>query len=314
MVENKNHEGLTDKFARLQTEGRGHVSVALEVFRDIFFPDPPLPPKPTQLKIFAAGLPRSGTGSLAVALKTLGYSPCHGPGTFELSPIFEEHYAGLASNKDIIRHQEQLGFDAQGFDQLGWKLWKEAAEIPDVKIILTEHPRGAEGWAESWSSFVPDHIHHFSQRPFSFMQSMVQMMTLQREFLSYISGMARKYSTPNSNPRDSLFLFPGTGLMPSYEGHKAAVMEAVPAERLLVFKPTQGWAPLCEFLGVEPSACPTNREYPGMTDRQLMMTMSNVAQAFIWIWPLGVLAAIFPIVIILRRIFPSRNLPKKKIS
>ena len=314
MVEIKAHEGLTDKFARLQTEGRGHVSVALEVFRDIFFPDPPLPPKPTQLKIFAAGLPRSGTGSLAVALKTLGYSPCHGPGTFELSPIFEEHYAGLASNKDIIRHQEQLGFDAQGFDQLGWKLWKEAAEIPDVKIILTEHPRGAEGWAESWSSFVPDHIHHFSQRPFSFMQSMVQMMTLQREFLSYISGMARKYSTPNSNPRDSLFLFPGTALMPSYEGHKAAVMEAVPAERLLVFKPTQGWAPLCEFLGVEPSACPTDREYPGMTDRQLMMTMSNVAQAFTWIWPLGVLAAVSPIALIVRRILSSRTMSKKKNS
>ena len=91
-------------------------------------------------------------------------------------------------------------------------------------------------------------------------------------------------------------------------------MEAVPAERLLVFKPTQGWAPLCEFLGVEPSDCPTDREYPGMTDRQLMMTMSNVAQAFTWIWPLGVLAAVSPIALIVRRILSSRTMSKKKNS
>jgi hypothetical protein len=34
-----------------------------------------------------------------------------------------------------------------------------------------------------------------------------------------------------------------------FEGHNKRVLETVPADRLLVFNVTQGWAPLCKFLG-----------------------------------------------------------------
>lgn len=36
----------------------------------------------------------------------------------------------------------------------------------------------------------------------------------------------------------------------AYERHNAAVREGVPAERLLEWKATEGWGPLCERLGV----------------------------------------------------------------
>jgi hypothetical protein len=35
-----------------------------------------------------------------------------------------------------------------------------------------------------------------------------------------------------------------------YEAHNQAVRRAVPPEKLLVFNPRDGWAPLCGFLGV----------------------------------------------------------------
>jgi hypothetical protein len=36
-----------------------------------------------------------------------------------------------------------------------------------------------------------------------------------------------------------------------YEAHNAEVRATVPAERLLEFEVTQGWEPLCAFLGVD---------------------------------------------------------------
>ena len=48
-------------------------------------------------------------------------------------------------------------------------------------------------------------------------------------------------------------------LKKSYLQHNALVERLVPAERLLFFKPRDGWAPLCEFLGKE---VPMGVEYP----------------------------------------------------
>lgn len=102
----------------------------------------------------------------------------------ELESILAKHYAGQATNSDIIQNTlDEHGYDVLGLDQLGWKLYKEDVLSEDeVKIILTEHPGGGIAWAESWSSFVPDHIYYFSHLPFSFIGSLQQVMKLQKEF------------------------------------------------------------------------------------------------------------------------------------
>uniref|UniRef100_A0A7S1ZXN2 Sulfotransferase domain-containing protein n=1 Tax=Ditylum brightwellii TaxID=49249 RepID=A0A7S1ZXN2_9STRA len=273
---------LSEKITRMQQEGKSHTAISFAVIKGIFFPTTSSeeelqasPQKQTKLKVFAAGLPRSGTGSLAVALEELGYNPCHGPCSFELASVLAEHYAGLSTNVDIIRAQEEKGYDAQGLDQLGWKLFKEAAAKTDVKVILTEHPRGGKAWAESWSSFVPDHIYYFSQRPFRFMDSMVQTMKLNREALMYLNG--------TDDPKDPSFSFPATELSASYERHNGEVKKIVPADRLLVFNPTQGWDPICHFLEVK--KCPVI-DFPHMTDRHMMMSISKAAMIMTWVWPL----------------------------
>jgi len=40
-------------------------------------------------------------------------------------------------------------------------------------------------------------------------------------------------------------------LISVYNAHNARVRETIPAERLLVYHVSDGWGPLCEFLGVD---------------------------------------------------------------
>jgi len=49
-----------------------------------------------------------------------------------------------------------------------------------------------------------------------------------------------------------------------YNRHIEEVRTLVPAESLLVFSAEQGWAPLCEFLGVNIP----QTEFPNVNDRQ----------------------------------------------
>lgn len=172
----------------------------------------------------------------------------------ELESILAKHYTGQTTNSDIIQNTlDEHGYDVLGLDQLGWKLYKEDVLSEDeVKIILTEHPGGGIAWAESWSSFVPDHIYYFSHLPFSFIGSLQQVMKLQKEFLLYISSLASNESNGNSrssntsdDPRHPTFMFPATNLAMAYEKHNEAVKKKFRNhdkknnnDRLLVFNPT----------------------------------------------------------------------------
>ena len=306
---------LTERFAEYQMDpNMGPVEVTLRIFRDMFFPpnaqqiqqqDQQQPRR--QLRVFGAGLPRSGTGSLAVALSKLGYRPIHGAGTIELAPILDRHYKydkyeeHYASNLDIIDWQEDHGYDAQGLDQLGWKLYKEVADhYPDVKIILTVHPRGAQAWSESFTSCIPRATYWFQKYPFKFSASWQTLMILWEEIHGYISG--------GKTSEDSIFEYPGHGLANYYEQHNQRVIEYVPSERLLVFDPSDGWEPLCEFLEISEESCPKT-PYPNMTLRNTIIVLSKVTQAIVLIWCPGIPMLI---VLILLVVYKKRRRRKQK--
>lgn len=50
----------------------------------------------------------------------------------------------------------------------------------------------------------------------------------------------------------------------AFEAHTAAVRATIPASQLLVYQAKEGWAPLCEFLGVPVPAT----EYPRSNGRE----------------------------------------------
>jgi hypothetical protein len=87
--------------------------------------------------------------------------------------------------------------------------------------------------------------------------------------------------------------------------HNHAVRRRVPPERLLVFDVREGWAPLCDFLGVEVPDGPFPRlnEARQMRRRLLgLVAISAVAPA------LAVLAGVAATVFLVRRVARSRHL------
>jgi Sulfotransferase domain len=68
----------------------------------------------------------------------------------------------------------------------------------------------------------------------------------------------------------------------TYIHHNDHIRRVVPKDRLIEFEPSQGWGPLCGFLGRPVPSCP----YPRLNDTKRMqrfMFWSHFVGAFLWI-------------------------------
>ena len=103
------------------------------------------------LKIIGAGMGRTGTASLKVALEALGVGRCYHMTEVLKHPGFIEDWIGAAAGKaDWDRIFS--GYSAT-VDNPGCNYWKElAAHYPDAKVILTV--RDASDWFESTSETI----------------------------------------------------------------------------------------------------------------------------------------------------------------
>lgn len=186
------------------------------------------------MKIICAGLSKTGTKSLAKALRILGY----------VVHDYEEHlmwhmdeyiqafngnmpdFNAMYSQVDAVTASPSCGF------------WKELAQtFPDAKVVLTERD-STEMWVESVLS---------------------TLTVLDREFSSLHNKLAFAL-TPTGRKRQAIQelivskIYPAQdseGLADIYLQHNAKVKAAIPRDRLLVYNVKQGWQPLCEFLGVQ---------------------------------------------------------------
>jgi hypothetical protein len=124
------------------------------------------------------------------------------------------------------------------------------AAYPDAKVLLTLHPRGAEAWYDSTIDTI-----YFTENVWQF------------KVLEWLTPFGRKFGDMSSKLVWGRTL---AGVMDDrakaiarYNAYTEEVKAAVPPEKLLVFKVTDGWAPLCDFLGV---AHP-NEPFPNLNDR-----------------------------------------------
>lgn len=177
------------------------------------------------LKVIGAGLGRTGTMSLKLALEQLGLGRCHHMMEVFAAPqtIDTWRRAGLGEKTDwpALLDGFSCAVDwpsAEFYDQL-------AAVWPDAKVILTT--RDPDSWFRSTQATIfadPD----FKGAPPGF-----------REMISAIIGA--KFDGRLSD-RDHCIAI--------YEQHNARVRATIPADRLLEYQAGQGWQPLCDFLGL----------------------------------------------------------------
>jgi hypothetical protein len=183
------------------------------------------------LAVIGAGFGRTGTLSFKIALEMLELAPCY----HMVEVLQHEGHAQLwhqAADAPVPDWRMLHGYQAA----VDWPVcyfWRElAASFPQAKIVLTL--RDSQRWYQS----VYETIYQWMRRPVSEQMSpiaraqhvMATDLILQRTFGGRFEDRAHAIAV--------------------YECHNERVQRSLPAERLLVYEVSQGWAPLCNFLGL----------------------------------------------------------------
>lgn len=184
------------------------------------------------LKVIGAGLGRTGTMSLKLALEHIKFGPC-----YHMSEVMAGARRNLPLWLDVIAGKPAWDTIFDGFastvDYPTANYWRELVEhFPEAKVILTV--RDPNAWFDSVSQtiFSPEHRAAFGTAPIStFMQGAVT-----RDFGDRIDDRA--------------------WMVDYFARRNEEIIAALPRERLLVLPVGAGWEPLCTFLGVDVPAEP----------------------------------------------------------
>ena len=190
-----------------------------------------------KMKVICAGLSKTGTKSLARALRILGYRIYDFP---EHMDLHLDEWIDICCGDGKLADFASMYADVDGVTDLPAAFWFEEilACFPEAKVIL--NVRGnADVWVQSWSK----HLH--MTRDLGFLSKLAYLFCSKpRKLLDYYN--AEDTAVYGSVNPDSQYLF-----KKKYNEHNERVKAVVPASKLLVFNVKQGWAPLCNFLGVE---------------------------------------------------------------
>ena len=182
------------------------------------------------LRVIGAGLGRTGTMSLKLALERLLGAPCYHMVEVFPRPAHFARWTAAARGEPVDWRALLDGF-AAAVDWPSAAFWEELAEaFPDAPIVLST--RDAESWWRSASATIFD-----ASRP--------PPPPAMREMLDALFG--RRF-TPAIHDRERAIA--------AYEAHNARVRATAPRGRLVEWRPGDGWGPLCHALGLAEPAEP----------------------------------------------------------
>lgn len=221
------------------------------------------------MKVIGAGLPRTATLTQKVALETLGFGPCYHMVNIlqdlDLVPAWRELFEGGKDWSSVFD-----GYPAT-VDWPGSFFHEELVDAyPDAKVLLSV--RDGAAWERSmgntiWGVIYGDNLMHDLSSARSRVDSkwrdymqMVQQMWESSGLMTEMEGA-------------------GSGAMAkAMEAYNEKVKRTVPADRLLVWNPADGWEPLCEFLEapVPETPLPHTNESKEFGDRIIDAAMASL--------------------------------------
>jgi hypothetical protein len=179
------------------------------------------------LRVVGAGLGRTGTHSLKLALEQLFGAPCYHMHEVLEHPAHVPLWQHAVDTGEGPWDQIFEGY-AAAVDWPVASFYREvAAAYPDALVLLST--RDADGW---WKSAHAT-IFNISQ-----LQSAPEM----QDMLKMVGDMMASRFTGNLENE--------TAAKVAYERHNAEVRASVPRERLVEWQPGDGWKPICDALGV----------------------------------------------------------------
>jgi hypothetical protein len=186
------------------------------------------------LRVVGAGVGRTGTASLKLALERLLGAPCYH--AYELTtnhldhvPLWHEAVRGREPDWDDIYR----GYAAT-VDWPGASFWRELHEAyPDSLVLLSTRGTTSE-WFRSADATIIEFTRRMDER------EVAKWTPEMQDWYSMIREVFEKRFAPAP--------FEEELAKQAYERHNAEVRAEVPANRLLDWQPGDGWAPLCERL------------------------------------------------------------------
>src|SRR5947209_330476 len=191
------------------------------------------------MKLIGAGLPRTATLSQKIALEMLGLSPCYHMvnvlGNLGEVPRWRRAAAGDPAWEEIFD-----GFQAT-VDWPGAFFYRQLAEVyADAKVLLSV--REPDEWVKSMEDTIWGVLYGDSMiRDLSSARTRIEPAW--RDYMDLMAEMWQQSGLLSSNGHR----LPSAEAMVAYNEQ---VKAGVPAERLLVCSASDGWEPLCAFLGV----------------------------------------------------------------
>jgi hypothetical protein len=199
------------------------------------------------LEVIGAGLGRTGTLSLKVALEELGFSKCYHMTEVFANPHHVASWAAAGRGEPVDWDALFRGYRAT-VDWPGCNFYREfLARNPDARVILTV--RDPDRWYDSanrtiyrvhaafpgWLRLVMPRMRRF----FAMVDSLIWDGFFQGRFADRAFAIDR------------------------FRRHIEEVRQNVPTDRLLVYEVKDGWGPLCGFLGVP---VPEGKPFPHVND------------------------------------------------
>ena len=179
-----------------------------------------------EIAVVGAGVGRTGTHSLKVALEQLLGGPCHHMieiiGDLDQVPAWVDAIEGRPVDWPVMLQRYRAIVDWPGAS-----FWPELSKaFPDALVLLSV--RDPESWYRSASNTI---FLAFEHMPPELAPWMDKVQLLFRD----------RFSDRLDDP---------TAMMDAYARHNDAVRAGVSADRLLEWTPGDGWEPICERLGV----------------------------------------------------------------
>lgn len=193
------------------------------------------------IELIGAGLPRTGTLTQKLAFEALGLAPCYHWVNVLADlptqlPLWNRALDGEAPWDEVFAGQRSSA------DWPGGYFYRELMEAyPDAKVLLSV--RDGESWEPSFRETIVN---------MSFGESVMPLVSRARAqidpmWASYLALVDRMFWGPQGTFANG---HEPQQLIEQMHAHNEQVKRTVPPERLLVWRVTDGWEPLCEFLGV----------------------------------------------------------------